>query len=353
MKRMELIACLEDLGWRHRALALDGDGWLVALERGGRVIGLYPDPDGPNMLWTHPALSDRAAARRRFVEEQGWNLGGERVWLGPELEYCVVSAGEQVEYVVQRSIDPGAYRLSGTEPSATWQQEGEARLYRSEETARFRLTRTVRPSADPLRLCRARLGSAYSYVGYASEIELSAVGAERELPLSSWSIVQVPAGGCAYASTYGRARPTDLFAPTGPERLSVDDGSIRFVLDGQSAHKLSLRSSQTTGRFGYCRADEGGLYSLIVRQAFIDPSSDYLDTPWLAPDDRGHCVQLYNDDGRLGAFGELEHHAPAARREAATGLYTSRDRSQLWCYSGTRRAISDIGRELLGVELLY
>ncbi len=42
-------------------------GCAVFLEAGARLIGLWPDPEGPNLLWTHPELTAAPAKAA-----QGW-----------------------------------------------------------------------------------------------------------------------------------------------------------------------------------------------------------------------------------------------------------------------------------------
>jgi hypothetical protein len=356
MNLMNLVACLEELGFPYKLHSNADGGAVVAMERGGRIIGLYPASDQPNMLWTNPILADRSAARDLFCRTNHWNVGGERIWLSPELEYHVVENGPAVSYTVQQTIDPGTYRFLEREGQGTsvWQQEGIARLFQSGSDVRFTLSKSMGLAEDPLRCENVESGTAdYNYIGYESEIELASRGNELAPPLSSWSIIQVPAGGYAYAPTQGEEWPTDLFAPTGSGHLTVSAGMVRFKIDARESHKLSLKSGQTLGRFGYCRKDESGLCSLIVRKIETGPQSDYLDTPWNDPTDGGHCVQLYNDDGEIGRFGELEHHAAAVKWDEEQRCFIGRDRSHLWCYSGSREAIARIGYKLLGAEISF
>jgi hypothetical protein len=147
------------------------------------------------------------------------------------------------------------------------------------------------------------------------------------------------------------ARPTDFFAATGPSHLSVAEGIVRFRIDAKQSHKISLTSVQTTGRFGYFRRDESGCCHLTVKQIGVYPSSDYLDVPWHHPNDRGHCVQLYNDDGKIGSFGELEHHAPRVEWDPEKRLFARKDICQTWCYSGDYDSIAKVFRLLFGVEV--
>lgn len=354
MKLENLIACLRELGLRYKLLSHAEGGTIVALERGSRIIGLFPALDRPNTLWTNPVLADLQASQEMFGKAYHWNIGGERVWLSPELEYHVAKNEPVVSYTVQQAVDPGTYRFrehDSISETIAWRQEGVARLYQSGKDIRFQLSKSIGIAADPLRFETLKNDAVYSYIGYETELELAAEGHDIALPLSSWSIIQVPAGGYAYASTYGKSRPTDFFAPTGSSHLSVSSETVRFKMDAKQSHKISLTSLQSTGRFGYYRQDDDGLCSLIVREISSSPSSEYLDTPWNNTSDRGHCVQLYNDDGVIGHFGELEHHAPAVKWNKEQGKFMNKDISQLWCYSGSHEVIARICNRLLGTEI--
>jgi hypothetical protein len=64
----------------------------------------------------------------------------------------------------------------------------------------------------------------------------------------------------------------------------------------------------------------------------------------------GYAFQSYNDNGSLGAFGELEYHTPAIG--GSTGLDSYTDVSQLWAYTGPSAHIDRIAAQLLGSESL-
>ncbi|GGD93447.1 DUF6786 family protein [Paenibacillus nasutitermitis] len=357
MKLDDLIASLQRLEWHYRLLRNGEGAVIVALERGGRILGIYPDEELENAAWTNPILADTGASRRLFGLENHWNAGGERVWLSPELEYHVVNPGPPADYTVQRPIDPGAYQFRGgaVQDQCEWWQEGVAKQFRSERQIGFRLAKSCRLVKDPIRFAGLGGPGGYQFVGYESAIDLETNaegwGNGKEPPLSSWTILQVPAGGHAYAATYGTASPTDFFSPAGPSHLSVSEGIVRFRIDAKQAHKISLTSLQTTGRFGYFRRDESGHCHLIVRQIGVYPSADYLDVPWHDPVYGGHCVQLYNDDGQIGSFGELEHHAPAVQWNEEKGLFARKDVSQTWCYSGGYESLAEVLRLWLGVVI--
>lgn len=162
----------------------------------------------------------------------------------------------------------------------------------------------------------------------------------------------MPAGGEALIPVYGLAEPTDFFAATGPGHLTAAPGALRFRIDARETHKISLKSVQTTGRFGYIRRGGNGICHLLVRQIAVQPSGVYRDVPAGDLNDYGHCIQFYNDDGAIGSFGELEHHSPALMPSSADPAPARRtDVSQVWGYSGSERVIGQIAYRLLGMQI--
>ena len=77
----------------------DGVGSIKVLARGARVLEVTPAPTQPSALWVNPAVSALAESR--------WNVGGERTWISPELDFFLVDG----EYRVPEQVDPGNYKL--------------------------------------------------------------------------------------------------------------------------------------------------------------------------------------------------------------------------------------------------
>jgi hypothetical protein len=60
-------------------------------------------------------------------------------------------------------------------------------------------------------------------------------------------------------------------------------------------------------------------------------------------------VHLYNDDGGLGGFAELEARGRTVGRTA--GTTTSNDTFSTWCYRGNVEQLADVAKQLLGMDL--
>ena len=87
----------------------------------------------------------------------------------------------------------------------------------------------------------------------------------------------------------------------------------------------------------------------MIRNAAVNPSAIYCDTPWDDPSDTGYAFQYFADNGDIGGFGELEYHSPAVG--AGTGKLGMIDVSQLWAFEGSAHGIDTVMRTLLGYGL--
>ncbi len=63
---------------------------------------------------------------------------------------------------------------------------------------------------------------------------------------------------------------------------------------------------------------------------------------------RGDSICVYNDDGGIGEFGEIECMGQAV---GWNGRTSSTDTLALWCYVGRLPDLQLIGRHLLGIEV--
>jgi hypothetical protein len=85
-----------------------------------------------------------------------------------------------------------------------------------------------------------------------------------------------------------------------------------------------------------------------VRNFFNNPSGAYTEEIDRIPGMNGFSIHVYNDDGGLGGFTELECN------EQAIGAYTGRSKSSdqlvLWVYTGEREKIKAIALNLLGID---
>jgi hypothetical protein len=239
-------------------------------------------------FWTAPEAPD-------------WNVGGDRLWLGPERDWFW--AGDNLHdlsgHQVPAEIDPGEWRTVRLDP-------GHARF-----------------AADPV-LSHRRNGSTTQvhigrdvYLRYAdstlvvyevrTSVEIAAGPAEQEL--SAWSVLQVPAGGLLSLDLAGPWGFRDYLKPFDGSRFSVRDGHVEVTLTGAFMGKIGVRPEVTAGRLRYVRE---GL--TIERTVEVHPERRYCDHPLgTDPAGQGDAIQVFEDGGHYGGYAEIEHHSPAAR----------------------------------------
>ena len=121
--RTGLVRLLRAKGVEHQLLETPAGGWaLVVPALGARVLGAGLGER--NAFWVSPAL-------------EGWNAGGLRTWLAPELGPRGFFGREEGDWAVAPALDPGAYRLVETGPAAALCR-GECRI-RSADGTRYHL----------------------------------------------------------------------------------------------------------------------------------------------------------------------------------------------------------------------
>lgn len=104
MRNLEaLLKTLDQSKLNYKVLSTISGGSVAILERGARVIGAFVNESTNNFLWTNPNMQQLS------LEE--WNIGGDRIWLSPEVEFHIPDHSRFDSFEVQRSMDPGNYEF--------------------------------------------------------------------------------------------------------------------------------------------------------------------------------------------------------------------------------------------------
>lgn len=231
----------------------------------GRVLQVRVG--GVDAFWTNPAATD-------------WNIGGDRLWLGPERDWFYATGG-LADHVVPASMDLDAWRVDTVL----------VRRRTGAETV-VGITRDVTVLED-----------SPGRVVYETR---TSVTVHSGRPVSAWSILSVPLGGTLELPLTGPLDYHDYLTPIDPARLEVADGVLRLRLTGDTMTKTGLPPSAVAGPLTYT---VGGLR--IKRSFGVHPDQVYCDLP-VGVAGQGDAVQFFEDDGAYGGYAELEHHSPAA-----------------------------------------
>ena len=350
----QLRETLESAGEAHHVLPLDDGMSVVLTRRGARVLGLFPGAGADNLFWTNAALTS-AERLQAFVAAGNWNLGGERCWIAPEIQYNVRDRRDFWGTLnVPAAVDPGDYRFEVAGSAVRFSQTITLEAFNTARgVAELEITRTIHPISNPL----APLQDSFSlmdgvrYGGYAQETTLTNLG-DESICSEIWNLIQLNAGGQMIILSTPDVEASDYCGEVPPEARVVADNHVRLHMTGASQYKVGYKAATLLGRLAYWNRLADSQEYLFVRQFNNDASNVYAEEPPDLPGVQGHSVHVYNDGGEFGGdvrFGELECSGRTVGGQS--GRSTAQDTFSLWAYVGSHAQISRIARVLLGVTL--
>lgn len=233
-------------------------------------------------------------------DADGWNVGGDRLWLGPERDWFW--AGDDPDdlsaHQVPRAIDPGEWRtFRATRGLAEFTAEPLLRNRTTGATTHAAVIRQVHLAyADNIR------------VVYEVHTSVRILAGPPAQELSAWSVLQIPTGGLLEFSLSGPFTYRDYLRPVDPSRFTVGDGLVGMKLTGDTMSKIGVTPAAFAGNIRYTHGD-----LVIDREMNVQPQSRYCDHPLGADrSGQGDALQVFEDDGHYGGYAEIEHHSPAA-----------------------------------------
>lgn len=334
----------------HRRIPVGPGAVIVVSSYGSRVYGPFFD-EGASESWVPASFVD-ADAFADLHRSGAWNVGGDRVWIGPEIEFMIPDRDRYWDtYDMPAALDPGTHVLTGDRGEAVMRRHTrmQPRLTTDAGLSSIDLSIRVRAAHDPLRhLDVAREG--VRFAGYQTEVTLSQLVA-TPVPAESWMLLQVLAGGTALIAGAPRMRVTDYYEPVG-ELLRPAPGGSAVRITGSDRFKIGFAAPHVTGRMGYLRDLDDDQAVLVVRSSPVHAGLDYAEEPDLTPGHRGDALHIYNDDGGLGGFAEMEARGTpvdAVPFDDGTARPVT-DRFWSWWFRGPRAAVHEIVHELVHVD---
>jgi hypothetical protein len=252
----------------------------------GRVLQV--SLQGNNAFWT--------------ADSTDWNIGGDRLWLGPERDWFWVGddPDDLTKHIVPPEIDPGKWHTVHIGPRrAEFKANPVLRHRRTRARTRVHVRREIfLRHADATR----------AIYDVRTSLEVQWPGQE----VSAWTVLQVPTGGVLEFSLAGPFGYRDYLRPVDSARFATSEDHVSIRLTGQTMDKFGVRPDVFAGRLRYV-SDA----LIIERQVDVQPRRRYCDHPLGAdPAGQGDALQVFEDDGHYGGYAEIEHHSPAARRSA-------------------------------------
>lgn len=345
---------IEENQLRYEILELQDGVFVVVLELGGRILGPFLTEEAASITWLNDVWED-ADAFSAYIAAREWNLGGERIWISPEIQYSVRDRNDFWGTIaIPQAVDPGTYTLeSGPGNECHLSQRCTLQAYNLATGSKtLDIERSIRPAANPLQALpnRQELMEDVVYAGYEHTLTLSETE-HNEIMSEGWNIVQLNPGGEIWMPASPELEYNDYFAPVDDAHQFIDrnTGFIRLKISGRKQFKVGYKAVHLYGRLGYLNHLDDGRSYLLVRNYFNNPSVPYVEEPPHLPGCHGHSVHVYNDDGNFGGFGELEVMAKTIGGE--TGRSASTDPFLLWLFVGPDPRIKRLARHLLGIPM--
>lgn len=350
MISLEQLVSTLNTGGETYAVLNAGSAQILITQRGGRIFGPFLSKDAPALTWINPALA-APHTFAAFIANKEWNLGGNRIWIAPEIQYIIHDRFDfWGTHRLPAAIDPGQYILTVDRESVHLAQRITLKAYNiaaGEKT--LDVTRRIYTHVvNPLRaLNHASVFDEVTFIGYAQEVTLTDMGG-APMASEAWDLVQLNPGGQLIIPVTGEVEVSPYFGSPTDDSLTprANPPHLRIAITGDRQYKVGYKAAYLTGRFGYYQTLSDGRACLMIRHYDNNPSAHYSEEPPQNPGVNGHSIHVYNDDGGMGGFGEMECSGQAIG--GPDGRTTHTDTFTMWCYVGTPDLVNAIGRILLG-----
>jgi len=348
----QIVDCLKEQNLSYGVLTLQNDTSIIISEYGGRIFGPFLSPESESTFWINQALA-HPDSFEAFLKSGDWNLGGERIWIAPEIQYNVHDRTDFWNtYDLPKQVDPGQYALSQPKPNQ-WQlvQDINLKTYNLTDGQKgLHVEKMIHQVEDPLR----HLGNyetlieGLTFAGYEQVVSLSETESD-DILTESWNSIQLNPGGSLLIPAAPGVEYSDYYAPIDEDYQTLNPNHICLKISGDRQYKVGYKAAQVFGRLAYYNHLEDGRAYLIARNFFNNPSAPYAEEPAALPGRRGHSIHVYNDDGGFGGFGELEVNGQTIGGD--TGRSSSADQFVLWLYVGAAEKVKQLIPHLLGVSV--
>ncbi|HEY63537.1 MAG TPA: hypothetical protein G4O02_03100 [Caldilineae bacterium] len=348
----QVIARLTESDIPHGVLALQNGVRVIISQRGGRILGPFLGEEGESIFWINPAFA-APDAFQAFLDSGDWNLGGERIWIAPEIQYHVRDRGDfWGSLSLPEQVDPGQYVLDQPRPEV-WRlrQDMELKAFNlATGRKELHLERLIRSVPDPLREVSGyrELIDGVVYAGYEQIVTLSERQSD-DIMSAAWALIQLNPGGELVIPASPCVEYADYFEPIDESLQTIHADHVRLKITGDRRYKVGYKAAHVFGRLAYFSHLDDGRGYLVIRNFWNNPSAPYPEEPPDRPGCRGFSIHVYNDGGDFGGFGEMECQGQTIG--GPSGRSSATDSLVLWLYVGPDEKLREIATHLLGVEL--
>lgn len=335
------------LGMHYSRLEIGGGSSILVTEHGGHIFGPFSEEYPEGLFWSPKELCDKESFGR-LIRDRVWNIGGDRVWIAPEIQFNIGDRNHYRETLdTPKTIDPGSYIMEKGEDSIRLAMALDLQSHNTVEgQIHLCISRMIHRAENPLRKLPDydSIMETLVYSGYEEVIDLEAAS-EEQIYAETWNLLQIRPEGTLFIPMYSPVRGTDHYEPAGDFESAADNG-ILLRITGTRRYKIAYKSAVTTGRMGYLmNPDKNGCSALIIVCFPNNPSAMYSEEPPLIKGETGYSIHIYNDDGTAG-FAEMECNMPTIGRPAGIGRST--DRISKWIFTGRMDSLEKAAKILLG-----
>lgn len=267
--------------------------------------------DAENLIWINPTILTDS-----FWIKPTWNMGGARTWISPEDRFYL---NKNNDWIVPVAMDPGNYVEEISEKERLVCSNTFEITDKEDNHYKVKLTRDVKVLSNPPDNIKPKeYNFKYAGMQFTHQLEnLDAKTIGKDVPyMGLWSLIQLNSNGTMIIpikdikdNRGGNYR--NFFNVFTPDRISVNLDNITVKLDGKFRGKLGIAPWAAKELLAYLYNISDDEAILFVKNFPVNPQGKYLDKPWGKPSEYGDAVEMYNDDGNMGGFCEMECHAEA------------------------------------------
>ncbi|MBN1352339.1 hypothetical protein JXJ21_23280 [candidate division KSB1 bacterium] len=320
----------------------DGSMLVVTPEYGARIMAVsVAGLNGKNLLWANPKAFTQAYWTQ---SPRDWNIGGARSWIAPEDLYYL---DKEDNWFVPAQMDPGTYQLVKVSGDTVICANEFKIKSRKDADYHVKLVRQINMLGRPADLAASVKFTGFEFTHDLVNLSDKTIGTDLDY-MGLWSLIQINPPGSMIIPINGDA-PYDVppyrdyFNVFPPDRISQSNGLISVKIDGKFRGKIGITPWAAKGAFCYLSAGY-----MIIKEFPVDAEGKYLDHPWGKPSDYGDAVQMYNDDGNMGGFAEMECHAPADIIAPNAKISHT---SKVYFFVGENETLIKIAADWLGIDM--
>ena len=344
----ETVLRLQENSLPFEVLELDNQAKVIIMQQGGRIIGPFFN-ESKSIIWMHPAWSN-ASSWSKFLSDKNWNIGGERVWIAPEIQFCIQDRCNPAQsYSLPKAMDPANYLLTRSHTQTIHLSTDMILDTFNYTTLQQQLTieRTISPAVNPLHQFKSseQLNEMVEYCGYTHTITLKTPPFPTVIS-ETWDLMQIRQGGTVILPLMGKPPIGWYYRPKSNSCMHIKDSVSAVFMQPENLFKFGIPAAYCSGRVGYLYHEEDSItWSLLIRSYFVNPSGIYSEEPFDSSGDSGYAFHLYNSGDTSNRFGELECQGEAIGTDLENTQ--SSDKMLTWFHQGNLSSLIKIASILL------